>query len=73
MTKEEFKEMLHTLAKVSGAGISGWHEYQHISPLLEPVPDASGRVVDARIRYTLDFSEVILTYMRASLDYLLAN
>jgi dipeptidyl-peptidase-3 len=43
------------------------------SPLLEPVHDTAGKVVDARVRYTLDFPEVMLTYSRESLGYLPAK
>jgi dipeptidyl-peptidase-3 len=43
------------------------------SPLVEPVRDAAGKVVDARVRYTLDFPEVMLTYSRESLGYLPAK
>jgi dipeptidyl-peptidase-3 len=41
-----------------------------ISPLIEPVRDSNGNVVDARLRYTQDFAEVMLTYSRKSLGYL---
>jgi len=41
-----------------------------ISPLIEPVRDAAGKIVDARARHTLDFAEVMLTYSRKSLGYL---
>jgi dipeptidyl-peptidase-3 len=41
-----------------------------ISPLLEPVRDAAGKTTDARIRYTHDFAEVMLTFSRKSLGYL---
>jgi dipeptidyl-peptidase-3 len=40
-----------------------------ISPILDPVRDAQGQVVDAKIRYTQDLSEVMLDYSRKSLDY----
>ncbi len=40
-----------------------------ISPLLEPVRGASGKVVDARIRHTGDFAEVMLAYSRQSLGW----
>ena len=40
-----------------------------VSPILEPVRDGQGRIVDARIRYTEDLSEVMLDYSRKSLDY----
>jgi hypothetical protein len=33
----------------------------------------AGQVVDARVRYTLDFPEVMLTYSRQSLGYLPAK
>jgi dipeptidyl-peptidase-3 len=41
-----------------------------ISPLVEPVRDAEGKIVDARIRHTQDFPAVMLTYSRESLGYL---
>jgi dipeptidyl-peptidase-3 len=41
-----------------------------ISPLLEPVRDAAGKITDAKIRYTHDFAEVMLTFSRKSLGYL---
>ncbi len=41
-----------------------------ISPLVEPVRDAAGRIVDARIRHTQNFAEVMLSYSRKSLGYL---
>ena len=41
-----------------------------ISPLVEPVKDSAGKVVDARIRHTQDFAAVMLTYSRKSLGYL---
>ncbi len=41
-----------------------------VSPILEPVQDAPGKVVDARIRYTLDLAEVMLDYSRKSLGHL---
>jgi len=44
----------------------------YISPLVEPVKDAAGKIVDARIRHTLDFAAVMLTYSRKSLGYLSA-
>ena len=44
-----------------------------ISPLVEPVRDAAGKTVDARIRHTQDFAEVMLTYSRKSLGYLPAK
>jgi len=40
-----------------------------ISPILEPVRDAQGQIVDARVRYTQDLAEVMLNYSRKSLDY----
>jgi dipeptidyl-peptidase-3 len=40
-----------------------------ISPILDPVRDAQGQVVDAKIRYTQDLSEVMLDYSHKSLDY----
>ena len=40
-----------------------------ISPILDPVRDAQGQVVDAKVRYTQDLSEVMLDYSRKSLDY----
>jgi len=44
-----------------------------VSPLVEPMRDAAGKIVDARIRHTQDFAEVILTYSRKSLGYLPAK
>jgi len=44
-----------------------------ISPLVEPIRDATGKAVDARIRHTQDFAEVMLTYSRKSLGYLPAK
>jgi len=44
-----------------------------ISPLVEPVKDASGKIVDARIRHTQDFAAVMLIYSRKSLGYLSAE
>ncbi len=44
-----------------------------ISPLVEPVRDATGKIVDARVRHTQDFAEVMLTYSRKSLGYLPAK
>ena len=41
-----------------------------ISPLIEPVTGADGKLADARLRYTLDLSEVMLAYSRQSLGYL---
>jgi dipeptidyl-peptidase-3 len=40
-----------------------------LSPIVEPVRDASGKLADARLRYTLDLAEVMLDYSRKSLDY----
>jgi dipeptidyl-peptidase III len=40
-----------------------------ISPILDPVRDAQGQVVDAKIRYTQDLSQVMLDYSHKSLDY----
>ncbi len=42
----------------------------YISPLIEPVRDSAGKLTDARIRYTMDLSEVMLNYSAKSLDYL---
>ena len=44
-----------------------------ISPLIEPVRDAAGKITDARVRYTQDFPEVMLDYSRKSLGYLPAK
>jgi dipeptidyl-peptidase III len=44
-----------------------------ISPLVEPVRDAAGKIVDARVHHTQDFAEVMLTYSRKSLGYLPAK
>ena len=44
-----------------------------LSPLIEPVRDATGKVMDARVRHTLDLAEVMLTYSRKSLGYLPAK
>ena len=41
-----------------------------VSPLVEPVKDAAGKIVDARIRHTQDFAAVMLNYSRKSLGYL---
>jgi dipeptidyl-peptidase-3 len=41
-----------------------------LSPLIEPVYDASHHVVDARIRYPSSLAEVMLNYSRKSLGYL---
>ena len=41
-----------------------------ISPLIEPVTGPDGKLADARLRYTLDLSEVMLAYSRQSLGYL---
>ena len=41
-----------------------------LSPIVEPVHDSSGKIVDARLRYTLDLAEVMLDYSRKSLGYL---
>jgi dipeptidyl-peptidase-3 len=41
----------------------------YVSPILDPVRDAQGQVVDAKVRYTQDLSEVMLDYSRKSLDY----
>jgi dipeptidyl-peptidase-3 len=41
-----------------------------LSPILEPVRDSQGQIVDARPRYTQDLAEVMLEYSRKSLDYL---
>jgi dipeptidyl-peptidase-3 len=42
----------------------------YVSPIVEPVRDAQGKVVDARLRYTLDLAETMLDYSRKSLGYL---
>jgi dipeptidyl-peptidase-3 len=44
-----------------------------LSPIIEPVRDARGKIVDARLRYTLDLAEVMLDYSRKSLGYLPAK
>jgi dipeptidyl-peptidase-3 len=41
-----------------------------ISPIIEPVRDAQGKIVDARLRYTLSLEETMLDYSRKSLPYL---
>jgi dipeptidyl-peptidase-3 len=41
-----------------------------LSPIVEPVRDSSGKLADARLRYTLDLAEVMLDYSRKSLSYL---
>ena len=38
-----------------------------LSPLIEPVRDSSGKLVDAKLHYTLDLAEVMLDYSRKSL------
>ena len=40
-----------------------------LSPIMEPVLNAQGQVVDVRLRYTQDLAEVMLEYSRKSLDY----
>jgi dipeptidyl-peptidase-3 len=40
-----------------------------LSPILEPVRDAQGRIFDVRPRYTQDLAEVMLDISRKSLDY----
>lgn len=42
----------------------------YLSPLIEPIRDGNGKLVDARLRYTLDLSEVMLDYSRKSLGHL---
>ncbi len=44
-----------------------------VSPLIEPVRDHSGKIVDATVRHTGDLAEVMLTYSRESLGYLPAQ
>jgi dipeptidyl-peptidase-3 len=44
-----------------------------LSPIVEPVRDSSGKLVDARLRYTFDLAEVMLDYSRKSFGYLLAK
>jgi len=44
-----------------------------ISPLIEPVRDAAGKIIDARIRHAQDFAAVMLIYSRKSLGYLPAR
>ena len=39
-----------------------------LSPIIEPLRDAQGQIVDARLRYTQDLSEVMLDYSRKSLN-----
>jgi dipeptidyl-peptidase-3 len=41
-----------------------------LSPIIEPIRDSGGKLVDARLRYTLDLAEVMLDYSRKSLAYL---
>ena len=41
-----------------------------LSPIIEPIRDSSGKLVDARLRYTLGLAEVMLDYSRKSLGYL---
>jgi len=41
-----------------------------LSPIIEPIRDASRHVVDAKIRYPTDLADVMLTYSRESLGYL---
>jgi dipeptidyl-peptidase-3 len=41
-----------------------------LSPIIEPIRDSGGKLVDARLRYTLDLAEVMLDYSRKSLGYL---
>jgi hypothetical protein len=41
-----------------------------LSPIVEPVRDASGKLADARLRYTLDLAEVMLDYSRKGLSHL---
>jgi len=41
-----------------------------VSPEIEPIRDAQGKIVDARLRYSLDLAESMLTYSRKSLGYL---
>jgi dipeptidyl-peptidase-3 len=41
-----------------------------VSPIVEPIRDATGRLVDAHLRYTFDLAEVMLDYSRKSLAYL---
>jgi dipeptidyl-peptidase-3 len=40
-----------------------------LSPIMEPVLDAQGQIVDVQLRYTQDLAEVMLDYSRKSLDY----
>ena len=40
-----------------------------ISPILDPVRDAKGQLIDAKVRYTQDLSQVMLDYSHKSLDY----
>ncbi len=44
-----------------------------ISPLVEPVRDADGKIVDARVVHTQDFAAVMLTYSRKGMGYLPAR
>ena len=41
-----------------------------VSPLVEPVRDDSGNIVDAKVRHAGDLAEVMLNYSRESLGYL---
>ncbi len=41
-----------------------------ISPLVEPVRDAAGKIIDARVEHTQDLAAVMLSYSRKSLGYL---
>jgi dipeptidyl-peptidase-3 len=40
-----------------------------LSPILEPVRDSQGRMIDARIRYPEDLADVMLDHSRKSMDY----
>jgi dipeptidyl-peptidase-3 len=44
-----------------------------VSPLIEPLRDGSGNIIDARAHHTGDLAEVMLTYSRESLGYLPAQ
>ncbi len=57
--------------RAAGAGLPRRGAF--ISPLIEPVRDAAGKITDARVRYTQDFAEVMLDYSRKSLGYLPAK
>ena len=41
-----------------------------LSPIVEAIRESTGKLVDARLRYTFDLAEVMLDYSRKSLAYL---